>query len=91
MNQDLSPFPGLALRLGLCFLLASAAGAVAATFTVTSLANSGQGSLRQAVRRANAAPGADEVTFAPGLTGTITLTSSEILITDHLAVRGRSR
>jgi hypothetical protein len=55
---------------------------------VTSLADSGPGSLRQAVLDANAAAGADEVSFAPGLTGTITLTSGEILITDPLVVHG---
>ena len=78
------------LRLALAFLLAvaSAGRAAAATFTVTSLANAGPGSLRQAVRKANASPGADEVAFAPGLTGTITLTAGEILITDHLVVHG---
>ena len=53
---------------------------------VTSLADSGPGSLRQAVLDANGAAGADEVAFAPGLTGTVTLTSGEILITDSLLV-----
>jgi hypothetical protein len=55
---------------------------------VTSLADSGPGSLRQAVLDANVSAGADAVAFAPGLTGTITLTSGEILITDSLAVPG---
>ncbi|HXU30127.1 MAG TPA: hypothetical protein VN851_06075, partial [Thermoanaerobaculia bacterium] len=63
-------------------------GARAATFTVTNLADSGAGSLRQAVLGANAASGADDVTFAPGLTGTITLTSGEITISDPLFVHG---
>jgi hypothetical protein len=79
-----------ALCLGLAILLALASVrlATAATFTVTSLADSGPGSLRQAVLDANAAAGADTVVFAPGLNGTITLTSGEILITGPLAVNG---
>lgn len=61
---------------------------MAATFPVTNLADSGPGSLRQAVLDANALAGPDQVIFAPGLTGTITLTSGEILITDSLVVNG---
>jgi hypothetical protein len=78
------------LRLGLALLVAlvSADGATATPFMVTSLADSGPGSLRQAVLDANGAAGADEVAFAPGLTGTVTLTSGEILITDSLLVHG---
>ena len=73
--------------LFLAFLLFASAAA-AATFTVTSLADSGAGSLRQAVLDANAAAGADDVAFAPGLTGTISLTSGEIAISDPLTVNG---
>lgn len=78
--------PGLGL--GLAFLLTLVRGAAAATFPVANLADSGPGSLRQAVLAANAAAGADDVTFAPGLAGTITLTSGEILISDPLVVHG---
>lgn len=81
------PLPS-ALRLGLAFFLSLTGGATAATFTVANLADSGPNSLRQAVLDANAAPGADAISFAPGLTGTITLTSGEIRITDSLAVAG---
>jgi hypothetical protein len=79
-----------ALRLGCALCLCLASGATAATFTVSNLADSGPGSLRQAVLDANAAPGADEIAFTPGLTGTITLTfaSGEIRITDSLVVDG---
>jgi hypothetical protein len=66
----------------------SSSGAAAATFAVTNLSDSGLGSLRQAVLDANAAAGPDDVTFAPGLTGTITLASGEIVISDPLAVHG---
>lgn len=75
---------------GPAFLLALALsnGAKAATFTVTNLDDSGPGSLRQAVLSANGAAGPDEVAFAPGLAGTITLTSGAITITDSLIVGG---
>jgi predicted outer membrane repeat protein len=69
-------------------LLVAAQAAAAATFQVTSLSDSGPGSLRQAILDANAAAGADEVTFAPGLTPSITLTSGEILISDDLVITG---
>lgn len=70
-------------------VLAAAAGPVAAaTFQVSNLADSGPGSLRQAVLDANALTGADEITFQPGLTGTIILTSGEIAIKDDLEVSG---
>ncbi|MFM2197656.1 MAG: hypothetical protein RLZZ505_1088 [Verrucomicrobiota bacterium] len=65
----------------------------AQTFTITSTfptlvtnnANTGTGSLRQAIANAAINPGAETVTFAPGLTGTIVLTS-EIPITDTAGV-----
>ncbi len=63
-------------------------GASAATFTVTNLADAGPGSLRQAVLDANGSPGADEVTFAEGVSGTITLTTNEIAISDSLSISG---
>lgn len=48
----------------------------AATFTVTTLADSGAGSLRQAMISANASPAADRITFAAATNGgTITLAS----------------
>jgi hypothetical protein len=78
----------LVIRLAFLLALLSVHRATAATFMVTSLANSGLGSLRQAVRKANASKGADQVVFAPGLTGTITLTTGEILITDPLVIHG---
>jgi hypothetical protein len=76
-----------ALRLALAFLV-SAGGATAATFTVTNLADAGPGSLRRAVADANATAAADVVAFAPGLTGTITLTAGEIVISEPLVVNG---
>jgi hypothetical protein len=64
---------------------------VPATFTVGNLADSGLGSLRQAVLDANARPGADVIRFAPAARdGTITLTSGELAITDGLRIDGPS-
>ena len=65
----------------LCFV----ASVEAATFNVTSLADSGAGSLRDAIGQANAAPGADTITF--GVTGTITLAST-IPILGPLTIQG---
>ncbi len=48
----------------------------AETFLVTSLADSGTGSLREAISLANATPLEDTIRFAPGFTGTITLSST---------------
>ncbi len=76
-----------ALRLALAFLIPAGA-ATAATFTVTNLADSGLGSLRQAVLNANAAAGPDDVVFGPGVLGTITLITGEIAISDPLVVHG---
>src|SRR5437763_1521431 len=58
------------------------------TFTVTTLADSGPGSLRQAILGANAAPGADVIEFAPRVRGTIALTSGQLSITDDLNIDG---
>jgi predicted outer membrane repeat protein len=58
----------------------------AATFSVTNTNDSGAGSLRQAVLDANAAPGPDAIDFA--VTGTITLTSGQLEITDDLTIAG---
>jgi hypothetical protein len=48
------------------------------TFTVNDLADSGPGSLRAAVAAADVTAGADLITFAPKLHGTITLTSGPL-------------
>jgi hypothetical protein len=61
---------------------------VPATFTVSTLADDGIGSLRQAIDQANAAQGADVVEFASGVEGVITLTSGQIEIRDSLTIDG---
>ena len=50
-------------------LLAACQGAWGATFTVNKVADSGAGSLREAILDANAAGGPDTILFAPGLAG----------------------
>lgn len=59
----------------------------AAAIGVDNLNDSGSGSLRQAVLDANGNPGADVITFAPALSGTIHLTS-QIAITDAVDIQG---
>jgi hypothetical protein len=61
---------------------------VPSTFTVGNLADSGAGSLREAVLDANDHPGADLIRVASGVGGTITLTSGELSITDDLILDG---
>ncbi len=59
----------------------------AASFEVTTLDAVGAGSLHQAVTDANAAAGADTITFADGLSGAINLYGT-LRITDDLAIIG---
>ncbi len=66
--------------LALTFSAIGVTPARAATFTVTNLNNSGAGSLRQAITDANAAAGADTITFS--VSGTILLDSTLPHITD---------
>jgi Calx-beta domain len=56
------------------------------TFTVTNLLDSGTGSLRAAVAAADANPGGDDIDF--GVTGSISLTSGQLDITDSLTING---
>jgi hypothetical protein len=58
------------------------------TYTVLTLADSGPGSLRQAVSDANGHPGADVIRFAPGVHGTIRLTTGVLSVTDDLTING---
>lgn len=77
---------GVVCVAALLLLFAHAQLAQAATFTVTNTNDFGAGSLRQAVDDANAALGADTVQFA--VTGTITLTSGQLTVTDDLTLDG---
>src|SRR5207248_2999642 len=58
------------------------------TFTVLNLADSGAGSLRDAILAAEANPGPDMIAFAKGVQGAITLMSGEFLITSDLTING---
>ena len=75
---------GAVLSLG-ASLIATAGPAGAATFNVTTTADAGAGSLRQAIIDANAASGADTITFQAGL-GTINLTSGELDVLEDLTI-----
>jgi hypothetical protein len=59
---------------------------VLTTFSVTTLADSGAGSLRQAILDANATPGDDTITFA--VTGTINLASALPDLSSNIDVQG---
>jgi hypothetical protein len=61
---------------------------VPSTFHVTTLADGGAGSLRDAVAQANAHSGADTIDFQPGLTGTIALTGGQLDLTDAVKING---
>jgi hypothetical protein len=73
-------------RYGLLLTLAFWSSSLgAATFTVTNNANSGAGSLRQAITDANASAGADTIAFAIG-SGPQTITlATALLITQAVA------
>jgi|GEM_PF-2317216 len=69
--------PCPALFLGVSFLLSSLVSGHAANFSITTTANDGVGSLRQAFADAEAAAGADTIFFDETIAGqTITLTES---------------
>ena len=74
------------VRIGLCLLAFAFGTASANTYTVTSLNDSGSGTLREAVGLANGDAAADTINFA--VTGTITLTSGQILIYTPMTIQG---
>ena len=84
--QTVKAFAPGAVGLGVAAL--AAMPATAATFTVTNLNDTGAGSLRDAIGQANGTAGADVVTFQAGLTGTITLTTGQLDITDSVDIQG---
>ena len=59
-----------------------------ANYTVTNLNDSGAGSLREALTLANGDAAADTIVFQAGLTGTLTLTSGELVITSNVSIDG---
>ncbi len=79
---------GMAPALTLVSSLVTIGGAHAAVFEVENLSDSGPGSLRQAVLDANSNPGPDAITFADGVTGTLTMYNGEMDIYDSLVIQG---
>ncbi len=60
----------------------------AATYTVTNTGDSGGGSLRSAIADANASATDDSIVFASGVSGTISLSSGQLAITDEFSIEG---
>src|SRR5689334_1999972 len=76
-------FAGLAIGSAVCGC------ATAATFTVTTAADTGAGSLRQAIQSANANPGDDAIVFAIPGGGVQTISvASPLTITDSVEIQG---
>jgi fibronectin type 3 domain-containing protein len=69
-------------------MAAAPRGALAATYTVSTLADSGAGSLRAAIESANGDPGPSTIDFQSGLSGTITLASGLPAITRAMTIQG---
>ncbi len=86
--SSLVTFAVLFSLLGSGGLAIKAPTSYAAGFTVSNLADSGAGSLRQAILDANANPGPDAVDFT--VAGTITLLSALPSITEDLILDARS-
>jgi len=79
--------------LGAAIVLLGVLPAGAMTFPVTTTADSGPGSLRQAILNANANPGPDQITFAipGGGLHTITPPSALPTITEAVTIDGRTQ
>jgi len=75
------------LLLGTLGAIAIPASASAATFAVTTIADAGAGSLRDAISQANANPGADTITFAVPANSIIQVLTA-IGVTESLTVDG---
>lgn len=76
---------------GALLAVGSTAASANAPLSVTNLDDSGAGSLRQALLDANAAPGLDVITFASGVSGTISLLSDFPVLTEGVDIQGPGR
>ena len=76
-----------------CWFLALGHPGAAATYTVTTIADSGAGSLRQAITNANGNPGLDTIAFNIPGTGPFTITPASALptITDPVVIDGTTQ
>jgi hypothetical protein len=59
---------------------------VPTAFYVNNLADSGPGSLRQAILDANANPGADTIQIQPGVNGQVMMSLGQMLVSDSLTI-----
>lgn len=82
---------GLITLAGALLLGAGSRVAHAATLTVTTLSDSGRGSLRAAIDSANRTPDADTIVFAARLRGTLGLKSPLPVLTGALSIVGPGR
>ena len=84
---------GLFLGATMLVALAAAPFAAAATFTVTTTADTGAGSLRQAILDANAAAGPDTIQFSVVPSGTITIQPASALpqILEEVVIDGTTQ
>src|SRR5262245_1530953 len=55
-------------------------------FTVTNLADSGPGSLRQGIIDANANPGDDTIQVQPGVNGQVMMSLGQMIVNDPLTI-----
>jgi predicted outer membrane repeat protein len=69
-------------------MLTSSTASANAAFVVSTLADSGVGSLRQAMLDANSAAGVDTITFTAGLTGTIDVQSDLPALNEGIDLQG---
>ena len=70
-------------------VVATPMSASAGTFSVTTLADSGAGSLRDAIALANASAGPDDIDFDPSIpANSVIPVGSQIVITDELTIDG---
>jgi len=76
----------LVAAAGSGIVVAPTAGADA--YEVTNLGDAGAGSLRQAILDANTAAGADTISFAADVAGTIVLTSGQLAVTGGVTITG---
>ena len=91
MGRKIFKRVSLAVVLSLGLLGGPASSAVAQTYTVTNLNDTGaagDGSLRGELVAANESPGPDGIAFAPGLAGTITLGGNGLQVKDAVDIEG---